>query len=321
VEFKKKLKKSYERTMTDRKEAIKQILLLGYEGDYELALEILDEMIYLFDSVLDTPNIKAEFWHLKAITLNQLDRNEEALKAIEKSKEFLEISIKNTLKGFVLPSDSEDYDTEYLDITHSDILHDLGRYEEALNIFSIGEPSNFLEKFLVKHIKKAPVEPDIMMIQAHLLSHLEKNTEALELIDMFLKEEPNDLEGWFEKSDVLQELEKHDEALIACEKGLKINPDHNDLLSQKGLVLLDLKKPKEALLHLEQAILSDSTDDFSWYNKACALSLLNKTEESLDALTVATGLDSENIIQMKDDKDLDNIRDTERFKRLANQEI
>ena len=93
------------------------------------------------------------------------------------------------------------------------------------------------------------------------------------------------------------------------------------MLGQKGIVLLDLEKPKEALSFLEQSIQSDSTDDISWYNKACALSLLNKKEESLDALTVATGLDSENIIQMKDEKDFDNIRDTERFKRLANQEI
>ena len=41
----------------------------------------------------------------------------------------------------------------------------------------------------------------------------------------------------------------------------------------------------------------------------------------LDALTVATALDSENIVQMKDEKDLDNIRNTERFIRLSNQEI
>ena len=93
------------------------------------------------------------------------------------------------------------------------------------------------------------------------------------------------------------------------------------MLGLKGSVLLSLKKSEEALSFFEQSIQSDSTDDVSWYNKACALSILNKTEEALDALTVATGLDSENIIEMKDDKDLDNIKNTERFKRLANQEI
>ena len=82
-----------------------------------------------------------------------------------------------------------------------------------------------------------------------------------------------------------------------------------------------VKKFEEGLSFLEKSIKFDSTDDVSWYNKACALSILNKTEEALDELTVAIGLDSENIIEMKDEKDLDNIKNTERFKRLANQEI
>ena len=69
--FKKKLKKAYERTSMDRKEAIKQCLLSGYEGDHETALEFLDEIIYLFDSVIDKPTTQAEFWHFKAIALNQ----------------------------------------------------------------------------------------------------------------------------------------------------------------------------------------------------------------------------------------------------------
>jgi len=316
VKFRKKLEKAVDRITTDRKETVRLALQAGYEGDYEYALEILDEAIYLFDSVLDTPKAKAEFWYLKATALHELERNEEALKAIEKSKEYVKFSIKAELLH------SEDYyDIEILNITHSEILHDLGKHEEALKVISRESPNGFLGSLLHKYIKEVPVEPEVALMQAHLLSNLGKNAEALELINIFLKEEPNDLDGWYEKSQVLQELEKYDESLKACEKGLKIDPDDGDLLGQKGLVLLDLEKPKEALSYFEQSIQSDSTDDISWYNKACSLSILDKKEEALDALTVATGLDSENIIQMKDEKDLENIRDSERFKRLANQEI
>jgi len=314
MKFTKKLGKAIDRIGTNRKETVHLALEAGYEGDYEDALELLDEVIYLFDSVVDKPNTKADFWRLKAIALHELKRNEEALKAIEKSKEYVEFSIK---KGVVVDFlyDQDNYDTKSLDIIHSEILHDLGKYEEALKAIS----PKFLKKILPTALKF--VDPELASMQAHLLSHLGKNIEALELYNKSLEDDPNDLDAWFEKSEVLQELEKYDEALKACEKGLEIDPDDSDLLGQKGLVLLDLEKPKEALSYFEQSIQSDSTDDISWYNKACALSILNKKEESLDALTVATGLDSENIIQMKDEKDLDNIRDTERFKRLANQEI
>ncbi|MBT4327703.1 MAG: tetratricopeptide repeat protein [Candidatus Nitrosopelagicus sp.] len=319
--FRKKLGKSVDRILANRKEIVHQALEAGYDGDYEYALDLLDEVIYLFDSALDTPNTKAEFWHLKARALSELGRYEEALKAVEKSKEFLKIFIKNSLKGIILPSDDEDYDMDFLNLTHSDILRNLKRYEEALKVILPEKPEGFIAGKLSKYLKEVPVEPDVAMMQAHLLSHLGKNTEALELIDVFLKEEPKDIEAWCDKSEILLEFEKYNEALEACEQGLEIDPDDGDLLGQKGLVLLDLEKPKEALSFLEQSIQSDPTDSISWYNRACALSILNKKEESLDALTVATGLASENIISMKDDKDLDNIRDAERFKRLANQEI
>jgi len=324
VKFTKKLGKAVDRIGTSRKETVHLALEAGYEGDYEDALELLDEVIYLFDSVVDKPNTKAEFWRLKAIALHELGRNEEALKAIEKSKECVTFSIK---KGMVvdLVYNEDEFDTESLDIIHSEILHDLGKYEEALKVFSKETPKSQLGKSLAKGLKKifkeVPVDPEVVRMQAHLLSHLEKNTEALELFNKSLKEDPNSIDALFEKSEVLQKLEKYDESLKACEQGLEIDPDDGDLLGQKGSVLLDLKKHKEALSYFEQSTQSDPTDDISWYNKACALSIVNKKEEALDALTVATALDSKNIIEMKDDKELDNIRDTERFKRLANQEI
>jgi len=315
--FKKRFKKTLERASIDRKEAIKQSLLSGYEGDHEIALELLDEIIYLFDTAIDKPTTQAEFWHLKAIALNQLDRNEEALKAIEKAKKLLKFSI----KGELLFDEPDEYDIESLDIVHSNILHDLEKYEESLQVISKSEPDNFLANFLRKHIKEKPPDLEIASMQAHLLSHLEKNEEAIELLDYVIKEDPDDIEVLYEKSQALHELEKYDESLKVCEKGLEIDPADSDLLGQKGLILLDLEKPEEALSFFEQSTQSDPTDDVSWYNKSCALSILNKKEESLDALTVATALDSENIVQMKDEKDLDNIRNTERFIRLSNQEI
>ena len=127
--------------------------------------------------------------------------------------------------------------------------------------------------------------------------------------------------AWDLKSDILNDLEKHEEALEAAEKGLSFDPEHGDLLNDKGSVLIDLKKYEESISYLNKAIQLNPSDDLAWYNKACALSLLNKKEEALDALTVAIGLDPESIIEMKEDKDLENIKNTDRFNRLASQEI
>ena len=327
--FKKKLGEKLDRVFTNRKKLIHQVLEAGYQGDYEYGLELLDKAIYIFNTDLDTSNTKAELWHLKAIALQKLERNEDALKAIEKSKEFLKYSLKQNLKEIILPSDTENYDIDYLDSIHSDILQDLGRYQEAADViipedyldFTKDEEKNQSEYAKLSKEDAYDVDSGILYTQGQLFSRLGKNTEALDIFDTILEDDPNDVDAMFAKSDILHDLEKYDEALRVCEQGLKIVPDDGDLLGLKGSVLLSLKKSEEALSFFEQSIQSDSTDDVSWYNKACALSILNKTEEALDALTVATGLNSENIIEMKDDKDMDNIKNTERFKRLANQEI
>jgi tetratricopeptide (TPR) repeat protein len=339
VTFKKNLRKQIDRGLTNRKNLIHEVLERGYEGYHEESLELLDKAIYLFDTNLDTTNTKVELWHLKAIALQQLERNEEALKAIEKAKEFLKFSLKQDLKNIILPRDTENYNMDSLNGTHSDILQDLERYEEALDIV-IPKADSVIENWKniitrknndnetadgefvkVNEGDEYYADAGIIHRQAVLFSRLGKNTEALDNFDTILESDPNDVNALFEKSDILENIEKHDEALKTCEQGLKIVPDDGDLLGLKGSILFSLKKYEESLSFFEKSIESDSTDNISWYNKACVLSILNKIEESLDALTVAIGLDSENIIEMKDDNDLDNIKNTERFKRLANQEI
>lgn len=327
MNLKRILGKNMERIVTDRKKVIHNVLEAGYQGDYEYGLELLDKAIYLFDTDLDSSNTKAELWHLKAIALQNLERNEEALKAIEKSKEFLKYSVKESLKNIVI-SDDEDYNIDHFDATHSDILQDLGRPQEALDIiipkdyldFTKDEEKNQSEYAKLSEEDAYDVESGILYRQGLLFSELQKNTEALDVFDTLLEDDPNDSDVLLEKSLILNDLEKYDESLRVCEQSLKINPDDGESLALKGSILLSLKKFEEGLSFLEKSIKFDSTDDVSWYNKACALSILNKTEEALDALTVAIGLDSENIIEMKDDKDLNNIKNAERFKRLANQE-
>ena len=65
----------------------------------------------------------------------------------------------------------------------------------------------------------------------------------------------------------------------------------------------------------------DLTDGIIWYNKACVLSRLDRKEEALDALLVATSIEPENLIDMRDEKDLENIKNTERFQKLLSQPV
>ena len=286
-DFFKKLKKTWD---TDPKELIRDALEAGFEGDYEESLEYLENGIELFGGKWQETEFKPQFWSLKATALLKLEKYDEALDAINKAIEF----------------DKKD---PFLWSKKEEILHDLEKYDESLDALN-------------NVIKFAPeLKEDSFPIKAHTLGHLEKYEEALELYTKYLKKDPSDLESWSGKSEALQDLGKMNESMQACEKGLKIDSTDFDLLSQKASLLFDMKRYEEALSIYENTTLMESSDDYEWYNKACVLSLQNKKEEALDALTVAIGLDSDNIKQMKEDKDLENIKNTERFIRLTNQEI
>jgi len=272
-------------------EIIRDAYEAGYDGDYEEALEILDKGIYLFSSRFDETEQKTELLNMKAIALQELGKNDEALKAIEKA----------------IKIDKKD---PTLWLTKMDILHELGKYEEA--VIAI----NTSLKLCPKKLK-----PELYAPKAHALGHLKKYKEAIEFFNKSLEYDPENTDAWVGKSEELFDQGKNKESLKACEEGLKVDPDDEELLFQKGVILLELKKAKEALPIFEKSILFDSTDDSAWYNKACALSILNKKEESLDALTVATALNSDCILEMKKEKQFENIKNTKQFIRLSNQEV
>ena len=84
---------------------------------------------------------------------------------------------------------------------------------------------------------------------------------------------------------------------------------------------MDLEKYEDALDCFEKAIKIDPTEELGWFNKACALSLLNKKDEALDALFVATSIEPENLVNMREDEDFENIETTEKFQQLLSRSI
>ena len=68
---------------------------------------------------------------------------------------------------------------------------------------------------------------------------------------------------------------------------------------------------------VEKALKKDPKSANNWYNKACALSLLNKIDESIHALMMSVSLDSKYKKLLKTDSDLQNVRNTELYKILV----
>ena len=261
----------------------------GFVDDYEGAIKSLDEVIELSHNI---PDVKSLFLYFKSEALLNLDRDDEALQTIEES---IKLDDKNDFAWSI----------------KGEILHGLDRQDESLKAYE-----NALE-----HTEEGDDDIANILWMADLLSNLERHDDALKEYEKALKQDPNSIEGWFGKADGLLELGDSRASIIACEKGLAIDRDDIDLVIHYGILMLEIDNYEKALKYFDKAIILDSSDELAWYNKACALAKLNQKEEALDALTVATGIDSENKEFMKDEKDLENIKNEERFTRLLKQSL
>jgi len=267
-----------------------EALYLGFDGRHEDAIRALDDALYVTSPTIEK-KAKSHLLAFKCLALQKLGRDQESLDVIDEAIE------KNP-------------DSPFNYVLEAEALHNLGKYEEALDALN-----EALEK------QEEADEPEILWNKADVLGHLGKNKEALKEYEKMLEIDPDDPSLWWGKSDELLELGKTDEALKMCEKGLEIDPDDVDLQIQKGIILLELNKLKEALPHFDHALQVNPAEELAWYNKACTLSLLNRQEEALDALLVATSIEPENIESVKEEEDLDNIKNTERFNRMLSRVV
>jgi len=272
-------------------ELFTEALYLGFDGNYDDAIDTLDEAIYASEGSYETKEGKSLLYAFKALALSKLKRDQEALVVINKAIEY------NKKSGFNWA-------------LKADIYHDLDQQQESLEAYE-------------QALKNAGEEdePEIIWNKADVLSHLERHEESLKEYEKYVQMEPESAAAWYGKADELSELGKTKEAIEACEKALELDPDGIDINTLFGNLMLDVNKNEDALKYFEKAATYDSKDELAWYNKACVLSRLNRKEEALDALTVATSLEPQNLNTMREETDFDNIRQTDRFNRLLSLKV
>jgi tetratricopeptide (TPR) repeat protein len=204
------------------------------------------------------PQTTKEEWLNKGITLFNLKRYGEALKAYEQA---LDLD----------PNDARIYSNK------GRALYELSRYKEALRAC------------------KRAIRLDPNNVHAHTgkgaaLYGLKKYEEALRACEQALRLDPNDAYSHNVRGLVLHGLERYEEALEAFEEALRIDPKYVCAYNNKGLTLNNLNRYEEALSACEQALRIDPDFAYAHNNKGNALYGLKRYEEALSAYNQATSL-------------------------------
>ena len=181
------------------------------------------------------------------------------------------------------------------------ILFILIRYKEAL------EP-------LTKAIELLPDNSVLWIIKGGTLNSLGKRDEALRCYEKAIELKPDDPAAWSSKGNSLVEVGRHEEALEALEKSIELRPDNATTLSLKGVALSGLEKRDDALTVLEKAIELQPDSSDVWYNKSCAMILMNADKESIkESFAKAVELDRNHLKDWKIDPQFDSIKNEKWF--------
>jgi len=153
-----------------------------------------------------------------------------------------------------------------------------------------------------------------------------KEKEALEHLRIAIKLNP-DHEGarkllGFVKKDgkwVKEKTEETPEKPVEPQK--KLTKEELEAAHRKALGLLFGNKFEEAIKIYEEILKSEPDDYIAHYNIACAYARLGKKELALEHLRKSVECGFSDLEKIKDDPDLESLRETEEFKRIVSGEV
>jgi tetratricopeptide (TPR) repeat protein len=280
--FKKNLKRIWDSATEDYVRVFEEALISGFMGDYEEALELFDRCDYLNVGLNDRIKKDTQFYRSNA--LSELGKIDEA---ILEWKKYLDME----------KNDSAAWNN--LGVEYSN----LENYDKALECFE----------------KAITIEPDEEIFwtgKAEAYFELEQYDEFEKATTKALELNPASHDALVNKTMVLWQNDKNEEAIKNEERLVELEPDNWAHWNALGTSYETVKNYEKALECFEKGITVDSTEDLLWFNRACMLSRLNKKDEALDSIHVAISLNPENLVDLKDEDDFENLKETERFKKF-----
>lgn len=127
---------------------------------------------------------------------------------------------------------------------------------------------------------------------ANAINHIESGsfTKAVEILESFLKDTPDSIEGWYNLGFALMELDQEEEAVKAFDEGLAIDSMIFELWFNKGTALYHLADFKGAIDCYEKALELQPEDAEVWNNLGNCYSRLAEGKKAIEAYTRAVAL-------------------------------
>ncbi|WP_157197302.1 tetratricopeptide repeat protein [Methanohalobium evestigatum] len=154
------------------------------------------------------------------------------------------------------------------------------------NLGDHSEAVNLMDKYLSNY----PEDVEILGLKGSSKAKTGNCEEGLKWVNKALKLKENYPDAWDIKSAIYTEMGKHEASLDAAEYGLFYDPENPELMYKKGCTLINLQRYEEAFDCINQA-LGKKEDVDMLVNKARLESLLGKIEDAVKTYNRAIELE------------------------------
>jgi Tfp pilus assembly protein PilF len=143
-------------------------------------------------------------------------------------------------------------------------------------------------------LRHNPLNPDAVLQLSHL--HIERGSfaEALETLELYLKEAPDSVRALNNQGLALRGLKRFDEARRALKRASRLSTDDPMVLTNLGRVLLDLGRAAEARSLHEHALRGLPGDSRLLGHYGTCLAALGERDKARETLDAALAADPNN---------------------------
>ncbi len=226
-----------------------------------------DEALVSLDRVLNVNPNDIEALNLKSIALIELRQDENALEIIE-----------NCL---VIDSDNK------LFLARKCLV--------LLRMRKLNEVLILCEKLLEKYSEKSDLVPFLLATKSLALIELDRNSEALEVINYSITRDPEQIFALAVKAYIFEVINQPSDALQIANQILEIDPSNSIALESKGRALLRLNKMDEAISTFNEYLNIDKNNSNILYYKALALCAQRRIDEALKSIQLSVKIEPDNV--------------------------
>lgn len=158
------------------------------------------------------------------------------------------------------------------------IMLDTGRYDEAIDAFTIG-------------LELSPDDLDFYQWISFAYSKKDEHEKSLEFANRALILDKENSYTYFRKAWALQELEKYNAAIENYKKCIEYDDQYVDAYANISYCYSKLKDFKRSVMFANQALMVNKDYAYAHYRKAWALQELGKFNEAMDFYSTAIELD------------------------------